>query len=378
MPVSKKQQSKDTQLSNRQVQAAALLTEYGDVKRKAQAKPVDHKLCLRTPSPSFNVATNERGLRPGAVLEYYGPEATGKTTFHLQCAASAQRQFPDLSVAIFDPEFAVDMWQAKELYGVDIDGVVPDTGMPKCLFYPDPQLDEIPDMEQLLNRIYNYAASGLFSLIILDSIASAITAYEAKEEDVTTGQFAGPAPLLSKSMKKIKAVCAKTGTRLITINQVRTKMIKTPTGMISKEEPGGGYAMRFAATHRVRIGWDGSYRSMSGKDGGKLNMFFEKVKYGLPYSEIDVPFVFGEGIDRYSDLITVGTKAGIFTQNGSYFYYGTDKLGQGPANASEFLRKNPQLADEIEEKAYDILCPQPSLDNVTKEPEPEPEEEDEE
>lgn len=357
-------QPKDTaKTTERQARAAALMTQYGDIKRKTEAKPVDHNGCLRSPSPSFNVATNERGLRPGSVAEVYGLEGTAKTTFHLQLAAQAQRQFPEQSVAIIDPEYAVDLYQAQA-YGVDVTGIVPDTGMPRLVFYPDPALDAIPDMEEMLNRIYNFAESGLFSLIILDSIAAAITAYEAKEEDVTTGQFAGPAPLLSKALKKIKAVCAKTGTRLVCINQLRTKIIATPRGAITKEEPGGGMAMRFAATHRVRVAWDGSYRSMSGKECGKLKMFFEKVKYGQPYAEIVVPFVFGEGFDKYEDLVTVAEQAGIFQKNGTWYSFNGTRLGQGAAQVGEYLRSNPVLAADIEEASYDKLCPQPLLASV--------------
>lgn len=364
MAKSKQQQPADTLTDKRKAQYQALKTEYGDIGRKREVKPVDQATCLRTPSPTLNVLTNETGLRPGAVVEDYGMEGTMKTWFALQLCRNAQIQFPDQSVAYIDTECAVDLWVAEHNIGIDMGWLEADSGIKKFEYFPDPEFDEIPTLEEILNRVHNYAASGVFSLIVIDSIASCTSLWEAKQEDITSGRVGGPGLAMSKAFKRIKAVCARSGTRLWCINQLREKFIDTPQGKVSKLEPGGGHALKFAATHRFRRGWDGTYRSMKGKDGGMLTLFAEKVKYGHPYQEIAIPAVFGEGIDYFSDLVIVGEKAKVITKNGTWYAYGDTRLGQGLANAGDFLRNNQELASEIEHASYAILNPPPQPEEV--------------
>lgn len=338
------------EIGNKEAAINTLKNLYPDITDKREVKPVDPATCLPSPSPSVNIATNEQGFRPGSIVEWYGLEGTVKTTFALEMARQAQIKWPDKSVAYIDTEQAVDLYVAEHNYGVDMGYHA--NGFPKFDYYPDPERHGIPTLEDVLNRVYNCAASGLYSIIIIDSIAASITLWEQEQDDITDAKWGGPSIQMSKAMKKIKAVCARTGTVIWCINQVR--WTNSGPNMPARQEPGGGLALRFAATHRFKVSW---VAKVQDKDEQVLHIKTDKIKYGRPWTTLEVPYILGKGVDREADIILLAERHGIITKSTSWYSYKETRLGQGSANAGEFLRQHPELAIEIERAIYAKVKP---------------------
>jgi recombination protein RecA len=305
---------------------------------------------MPTVSIGLDLMTNEGGYRPGAQVEWYGLEGTNKTTFALQQCQIAQAWAPDKAVAYFDTETAVDKYVAASRLGIDM-GAFPD-GTPKFFYYPEADTDAT--LEDVLDRIYDYAASGLFSLIVLDSVHATQTMFEQKADSVTNGgPIAGPALIMSKALKKVKSICRRTGTRVLYINQLRTKLIQTPVGMKGVEEPGGGLSLRYVATHRFRAKWtDKSTDGLS-----MLDIKGDKVKYGPPWEHVDIPVINGSGVDRQADLVIQATKHGIITKSGSWFSHNGSNIGQGIQKTADYLRLSPALFDQIYNELMTVALP---------------------
>jgi recombination protein RecA len=366
----KKAKAADLQgLSERDAKIALLKSKYPNItKLRKPIKPVPVEDCLPTPSISLNLITNEGGLRPGACVEYYGLEGTMKTWMALEMCRESQQKYPDLSVAYFDPEHAVDKYIAQSKIGVDM-GYLPG-GFPKFDYFPED--DEVePTLEDYLNRIYDYAASGLYSLIVLDSVAASMSLWESEQTDITNAKWGGPSIPMSKAMKRIKAVAAKTGTRIWYVNQLRTTTVSTPSGNIAKDEPGGGKAIRYAATHRYKVGW-----AKKDADYAMLRFTAEKNKYGPPWQTVEVPVVMGQGIDKEADLIQTAERFGLIRKSGNWFYtLDGEAIGNGLRQAAENLRKKPEEYTALYAAVLDKGLPKEDLDTPLID-QPEPHEED--
>ena len=346
----------DTEISDRQAAFNALHTQYGDIARVHPIKRVSVDDVLPTPSTLLNTATREGGIRPGSVVEWYGVEQTMKTWTAMEMVRQAQLKWPDKIAAYIDPEQAVDLWTAQNKVGIDMS--VSADGIPKFVYYPTPE-DDIPNLESMLDRIYNYAKSGLFSIIVLDSVAASSTLYEIKADEVSSNQFMGAARVLSNSMKMIKAACAQTGTILWCVNQVRTKIVTGPFGQISKLEPSGGYALKYVASYRFSVSWAGKDKE---SEDQKLRIFCEKIKYGQPWETVEVPIQFGHGIDQTLDLGLAAANAGILTKAGSWYKYKGNNIANGNAKLKELLDQNPETAMEIRQATYEAtILSQPDV-----------------
>jgi recombination protein RecA len=343
----KKQTKSEGEITDRQAAFNALHTEYGDIARKLPIKRVSPDEVLPTPSTLLNIATREGGIRPGSVVEWYGVEQTLKTWVAMEMVRQAQQKWPDKIAAYIDPEQALDLWTAQTKVSIDM-SVSPD-GIPKFVYYPSPEDDDMPDLEAMLNRMYKYAASGLFSIIILDSVAASSTLYELKADDVTDNQMMGAARVLSKSLKQIKAAAARTGTIIWCINQVRTKIVTGPFGQISKLEPGGGYALRYVASYRFSTSWAGKDKD---SEDQTLKIFCEKIKYGQPWETVEVPIQFGRGIDQEVDLAKAATDAGILKKAGPWYTLPDGSKLSGDAKMGEYLKTYPEKAEELRKLTY--------------------------
>lgn len=324
----------------------SLLSKYpGLCDKKPVPEPISLELCLRSPSTQLNILTGEGGFRPGAIVEQYGPESSLKTWLALELCREAQSQFPTQSVAYFDLEQRVDQHTAAVKIGVSLEPF--DNGFPRFNYFPE-TWEEIPTLESLLNRIDDYVLSGLFSLIVVDSVAAMMPLVEIESDDITHVQVAGAPLLLSKGFRKIGPHCARTGTRLWLVNQMRTSFTMTPRGSIAKKEPGGGMALKYAATHRIKTEYMDKER---GSDQTGLHILTEKVKYGPNLREAVIPFTLGVGVDKELDLVRAAESYGVVTKRGGgYYEYEGHNIVQGEKAFATMLREDADFKNVLEEK----------------------------
>ncbi len=367
--MAKKKQAEEP-VSQRETQFAALKAQYKEIDRETKPAQVPRDLVMPSMCISMDLLTNEAGLRPASIVEYYGLPGVTKTRTALQMVRQAQLWAPDKSVAIVDTEGDVDLYAAKNTFDIDF-SALPD-GTPRVNYWPDPEFDDIPNLEFILNRIHDFAASGLFSLIVLDSVAMCMPLWEAKNEDITGTKFGGPALALSTGFRKIKAVAKRTGTRIWLVNQIRTKVIQTPHGSISKDEPGGGYALKFAASHRFKASW--VKKAKEDDEYAMLRITGEKVKFGPSDRYADIPVLNGL-IDRDADLVQVSARFGVIEKKGAWYYYDGSPLGNGLAQAASALRNHPDtLYAKIYEKTIAIANPVMETVELSEQINDEPEE----
>jgi recombination protein RecA len=271
------------------------------------------------------------GWGKGRMVEIYAPESSGKTTLCIHTMIQAQKDNPDKRVAFIDAEHAFDRNYAEHL-GLDMSQVIisqPDSG------------------EQALEIAEALIASGKISVCVIDSVA-ALTPKSEIEGEMGDSKMGLHARLMSQACRKLTAVVSKTNTVLLWTNQIRMKI-----GVMfgSPETVPGGEALKFYASIRVDM------RKSKGDDDSDGNRINSKVKAKTIKNKLAPPFqvtefdiVFGEGIDRASEILAIAENLGIIKKGGSWFSYGDTKLGQGAANVKDLLRDNPELSDEIEYK----------------------------
>ncbi|GHT94068.1 protein RecA [Betaproteobacteria bacterium] len=283
---------------------------------------------VSTGSLGLDIALGLGGLPRGRVVEIYGPESSGKTTLTLQVIAEMQKIGG--TAAFIDAEHALDAGYAEKL-GVKVSDLLisqPDTGE---------QALEIADM---------LVRSGGIDVVVIDSVA-ALTP-KAEIEGEMGDQLPGlQARLMSQALRKLTANIKRTNTLVIFINQIRMKI-----GVMfgSPETTTGGNALKFYASVRMDIRRTGSIKKNDEVVGSETKVKVVKNKVAPPFKEAHFDIFYGEGISREGEIVDLGVAHNIVDKSGAWYAYSGDKIGQGKDNAREFLRNNPALALEIENK----------------------------
>lgn len=296
-----------------------------------------------TGSIALDVALGIGGLPRGRVVEVYGPESSGKTTVALHAVANAQRQGG--IAAFIDAEHALDPEYARKL-GVNTDDLLvsqPDTGE---------QALEIADM---------LIRSGSIDIIVVDSVAALVPRAEI-EGEMGDSHVGLQARLMSQALRKITGALHNSNTTAIFINQLREKI-----GVMfgSPETTTGGKALKFYASVRIDVRRIETLKDGTDPVGNRTRAKIVKNKLAPPFKQAEFDILYGVGISREGGLIDMGVEHGFVRKSGSWYTYEGDQLGQGKENARNFLRDNPDLADEIEKKIKEKLGVGPVLDAPT-------------
>jgi recombination protein RecA len=288
---------------------------------------------IPTGAIALDVALGIGGLPRGRVVEIYGPESSGKTTVALHAVASAQKAGG--IAAFIDAEHALDPEYAAKL-GVDIDNLLvsqPDTGE---------QALEIADM---------LIRSGSIDIIVIDSVAALVPRAEI-EGEMGDSHVGLQARLMSQALRKITGALNSTGTTAIFINQLREKI-----GVMfgSPETTTGGKALKFYASVRLDVRRIETLKDGTDAVGNRTRVKVVKNKVSPPFKQAEFDILYGHGISREGGLIDMGVDQGFVRKAGAWYTYEGDQLGQGKENARNFLKDNPDLADELERKIKDKL-----------------------
>ena len=295
---------------------------------------------IPTGSISLDVALGLGGLPRGRIVEIYGPESSGKTTVALHALANAQKAGG--IAAFIDAEHALDPEYAKKL-GCDTDALLvsqPDTGE---------QALEIADM---------LIRSGAIDVIVIDSVAALVPKAEI-EGEMGDSHVGLQARLMSQALRKITGALNQTKTTMIFINQLREKV-----GVMfgSPETTSGGKALKFYASVRLDIRRIETLKDGTDAVGNRTRVKVVKNKMSPPFKVAEFDILYGTGISREGSLIDLGVEQGIVRKSGAWYTYEGDQLGQGKENARNFLRDNPDLANEIEKRIKEKLGVGPRID----------------
>ncbi|WP_225847412.1 recombinase RecA [Streptomyces sp. HPF1205] len=288
---------------------------------------------ISTGSTALDVALGVGGLPRGRVVEVYGPESSGKTTLTLHAVANAQRAGG--TVAFVDAEHALDPDYARAL-GVDTDNLIlsqPDTG------------------EQALEIVDMLVRSGALDLIVIDSVAALVPRAEI-EGEMGDSHVGLQARLMSQALRKITSALNQSKTTAIFINQLREKI-----GVMfgSPETTTGGRALKFYASVRLDIRRIETLKDGTDAVGNRTRVKVVKNKVAPPFKQAEFDILYGQGISREGGLIDMGVEHGFIRKSGAWYTYEGDQLGQGKENVRNFLKDNPDLADEIEKRIKEKL-----------------------
>ena len=323
-------QKKSLELAIKQIDKAfgkGTLIRLGD-------KEVIPTEAISTGSLGLDLALGVGGLPKGRVIEIYGPESSGKTTLTLHAIAEAQKAGG--VCAFIDAEHALDVKYAKDI-GVDIDNLLvsqPDFG------------------EQALEILETVIRSGAVDLVVVDSVA-ALTPKVEIDGDMDDQQVGVQARLMSKALRKITGLLSKMNCTVIFINQIRMKIGMTGYG--SPETTTGGNALKFYSSVRLDIRRIATLKQGENSIGNRVNVKVVKNKVAAPFKQAEFDIMFGEGISKTGELVDYGVKLDIIDKAGAWFSYGDTKIGQGRENSKVFLRDNPAIAKEIEDKILNSM-----------------------
>ncbi|RVT83573.1 recombinase RecA [Inhella crocodyli] len=305
----------------------------GSIMRLGEGEAIEDIQVVSTGSLGLDIALGVGGLPRGRVVEIYGPESSGKTTLTLQVIAQMQKLGG--TCAFIDAEHALDVQYAQKL-GVNLQDLLisqPDTG------------------EQALEIVDSLVRSGSVDLVIVDSVA-ALTP-KAELEGEMGDQLPGlQARLMSQALRKLTATVKKTNTTVIFINQIRMKI-----GVMfgSPETTTGGNALKFYSSVRLDIRRIGSIKKGEEVIGSETKVKVVKNKVSPPFKTAEFDILYGEGISREGEIVDMGVAHKIVDKSGAWYAYQGEKIGQGKDNAREFLRENPDLAREIENKIREAV-----------------------
>ncbi|MEM7048844.1 MAG: recombinase RecA [Acidobacteriota bacterium] len=305
---------------------------------KGSIMRLGHREALSIPAiPTGSIAVDSAigvgGFPRGRVVEVYGPESSGKTTLALSVAGQAQKQG---GVAAFiDAEHALDPEYATKI-GVDIDNLLvsqPDSG------------------EQALEIAEMLVRSNALDLVVVDSVAALVPRAEL-EGEMGDSHVGLQARLMSQALRKLTAIVAKSKTCLVFINQIREKI-----GVMfgSPETTTGGRALKFYSSVRIDIRRIAALKDGDLVVGSRAKVKVVKNKVAPPFRLAEFDIDYGEGISRPGELIDMGVDHRIVTKSGAWYSYGDVRVGQGRENSKQFLRDNPDLADEIEGRLREAL-----------------------
>ncbi len=300
----------------------------GSIMKLGGENPVPDIEATSTGSLGLDIALGIGGLPKGRVVEIYGPESSGKTTLTLHCVAEEQKKGG--VCAFVDAEHALDPQYARKL-GVNLDELLisqPDTG------------------EQALEITDTLVRSGAVSMVVVDSVA-ALTPKSELEGDMGDSSVGVHARLMSQAMRKLTGSIHRSGCTVVFINQIRMKI-----GVMfgSPETTTGGNALKFYSSVRLDIRRIGSIKDRDEVVGNQTRVKVVKNKVSPPFKQVEFDIMYGEGISKTGELLDLGVKAGVVEKAGSWFSYGDERIGQGRENAKSFLRGNPSVALEIEDK----------------------------
>ena len=299
---------------------------------------------VSTGSLTLDAALGIGGLPKGRVVEIYGPESSGKTTMTLQVIAETQKQGG--TAAFIDAEHALDPKYAENL-GVNIDDLLlsqPDSG------------------EQALEITDTLVRSGAVNTIVVDSVA-ALTPKAEIDGDMGDSHMGLQARLMSQALRKLSANIKKSNTLVIFINQIRMKI-----GVMfgSPETTTGGNALKFYSSVRLDIRRIGAIKKGDEIVGNETRVKIVKNKVAPPFRIAEFDILYGEGVSKESELIDLGVKHNLIEKAGAWYSYGKDRIGQGKDNSRIFLKDNPEIALEVENKLRDIIAGDDSASKIEK------------
>lgn len=279
-------------------------------------------------SLTLDIALGVGGYPKGRIIEIYGPESSGKTTFALEAIAEVQKAGG--KAAFIDAEHALDPVYAKNL-GVDINDLLlsqPDTG------------------EQALEICEALVRSEAISIVVIDSVAALVPQAEI-EGEMGDSHVGLQARLMSQALRKLSGTISKTNTIAIFINQLREKV-----GVLfgNPETTPGGRALKFYSTIRLDVRRGEQIKNGDNAIGNKTNVKIVKNKVAPPFKTASVEIMYGQGVSREAEILDLASEIGIVDKSGAWYSYNGEKIGQGKENAKQFLRDNPTIKEEIENK----------------------------
>ena len=282
---------------------------------------------ISTGSLSLDIALGVGGYPKGRIVEIYGPESSGKTTFALHAIAEVQKKGG--RAAFIDAEHALDPVYAKNL-GVNIDNLLlsqPDTG------------------EQALEICEALVRSQAISIVVIDSVAALVPQAEI-EGEMGDSHVGLQARLMSQALRKLSGTINKTNTIVIFINQLREKV-----GVMfgNPETTPGGRALKFYSSVRLEVRRAEQIKQGDSVVGNKTVIKVVKNKVAPPFREAEFDIMFGKGISKEGDILDLAANVGIISKSGAWYAYEGDKIGQGRENAKTYLRENPEFCKMIEE-----------------------------
>ena len=294
-------------------------------------KVYDNMEVIHTGSLSLDMALGVGGYPKGRIIEIYGPESSGKTTFALHAIAEAQKQGG--YAAFIDAEHALDPKYAKAL-GVDVDNLIlsqPDTG------------------EQALEITEQLVRSNAIDIVVIDSVAALVPKVEI-DGDMGDSHVGLQARLMSQAMRKLSGVISKTNTVAIFINQIREKV-----GVMfgSPETTSGGRALKFYSTIRLDVRRVEGIKQGDEIIGNLTRIKVVKNKVAAPFKTVEVDLIYGQGVSRYGEILDLAVEREIVNKSGAWFSYQGEKIGQGRENVKKYLKENPNLCNELEQLIRD-------------------------
>jgi recombination protein RecA len=303
------------------------------------SKEIEVVPAIPTGSLTLDIATGVGGFPRGRIIEIYGPESSGKTTLALHAIAQAMKAG---GVAAFiDAEHALDVTYAGRL-GVDIENLLvsqPDTG------------------EQALEIAETLIRSGAVDVVVVDSVAALVPKAEI-EGDMGDSLPGLQARLMSQAMRKLTAAISKSDTTLIFINQIRMKI-----GVMfgNPETTTGGNALKFYASMRLDIRKTDTLKEGQEAIGGRVRVKIVKNKVAPPFRQAEFDIFYNEGISKVGEIIDLGVEKGLIEKAGAWYSYAGSRIGQGRDTVKEFLKNNPEIALELEQKIREIYELKPAV-----------------
>jgi recombination protein RecA len=319
--------------SNTQLESvlSQIRKEFGEasIMRMGDAEANKDIAVISTGAYSLNLALGVGGLPRGRVVECFGQESSGKTTLALHVIANAQKSGG--LAAFVDAEHALDPSYARRI-GVNLDDLL--------VSQPSSGEEALTITEQLIR-------SGALDVVVVDSVA-ALTPQAEIDGSMGDSHMGLQARLMSQAMRKLTSVIAQTKTLCIFTNQMRDKI-----GVMfgNPETTPGGKALKFYSSVRLNVQRIGSIKDPAGTViGNRTRVKVVKNKMAPPFRMVEFDIMYGEGVSKLGELVDLGLRAGIVDKAGSWFSYGSERIGQGRENAKGYLRQHPETAAEIEQK----------------------------